>query len=184
METINCGGSKDGGLDIGGFFVINRVFGIVIHHHYQRDEEGGQGVQLVKKVGVALRELECVNFVNSSRHSCSLVGKVIGGCIALRSIYMFVFAVFNDFDNMVVVMLLQFKVNTRKFGRNVGMGNVQLNKAISVFKIVALPVILLPLFIKKFEGLCLVFLLVASSPIFNDFDGRIQHGEGGDCMGF
>ncbi len=103
METIDCGRSKDGGLDIGSLFVINGVFGIVIHHQYWRDEEGKRGIPLVKRVGVVFRELECVNFVNGSRHSCSLVGKVVEGCIALCSTYMFFTAVFDDFEDVVVV---------------------------------------------------------------------------------
>ena len=48
------------------------------------------------------------------------------------------------------------------------MGNIQLDKALIVFKIIVLPVVLLPFSIEKFEGFCLVFLLVASAPIFND----------------
>jgi hypothetical protein len=55
-------------------------------------------------------------------------------CVA----YTFVFAVVDDFDDVVVVWLLQFKVDTRKFGRDVGMGNVRLNKALGIFKIVVL----------------------------------------------
>jgi hypothetical protein len=39
-------------------------------------------------------------------------------------------------------------------------------------------------FFEKFKGLCLVFLLVTSSPIFNNFDDPSQHGEEGDCTGF
>jgi hypothetical protein len=124
METINCGGSKDGGLNIGGFFIINRLLVVVIHHQYQRDEEGRQGVQLVKWVGVIFRKLKCIYFINSIRHSCSLVGEVIEGCIALRSICTSVFAAINDFDNVVMVWMFRFKVNTGKFGRDVGMGNV------------------------------------------------------------
>ncbi len=41
-ETFNSGGSKDSGLDIGGFFVIDGVLLVVIHHQYQRDKEGGR----------------------------------------------------------------------------------------------------------------------------------------------
>ncbi len=106
METINCGGSKDNGLNSGSFFVIDGVLAIVIHHQYRRDKEGGWGVQLLKRVGVGIRILECVCFVKCSRHSSSLVGEVIEGCIVLCSIYMLVFAVVNNFDNVVVVWLL------------------------------------------------------------------------------
>jgi hypothetical protein len=107
------------------------------------------------------------------------VGEVIKGCFTLRSIlYTFVFAVIDDFDNMVVVGLLQFKVNTWKFGGGIGMGNVSLDKALGLFKMIVVPVVLLLFLIEEFEGLCLVFLLVASSPIFNDFDACPAWGEG------
>jgi hypothetical protein len=65
------------------------------------------------------------------------------------------------------------------------MGNIRFDKALVVFKIIVLPVVLLPFLIEKCEGLCLVFLLVVSALIFNDFDDHIRHDEeGGDCMGF
>jgi hypothetical protein len=69
---------------------LNGVLVVVIHHQYWRDKEGGWGVQLVKWVRFIFRKLKCIYFVNDSRHSCSLVGEVIEGCIALRSIYMLV----------------------------------------------------------------------------------------------
>ncbi len=103
---------------------LTGFFGIVIYYQYQRDKEGGQGVQLVKWAVVVFRELECVYFVNGSRHFCSLVGEVIKGCIALHSIYTLVFTVVNDFNDVVVVWLLRLKVDTGKFCRDVGMGNV------------------------------------------------------------
>jgi hypothetical protein len=112
------------------------------------------------------------------------VGEVIKGCIALRSIYTFVFTAVNDFDNVVVVWLLRFKVDTRKFGGDVRMGNIQIDKALGIFEIVVLPVVLLPCAIEEFKGFHLVFLLVASSPIFDGFDDPVRHGEGGDCTGF
>jgi hypothetical protein len=64
------------------------------------------------------------------------------------------------------------------------MGNVQLDKALGGFKTVILPVILLPFWIEEFKRLCLVFLLVVSSPIFDNFEDPVRHGEGGHCMGF
>ncbi len=138
----------------------------------------------MKRVGVVFRKLECIYFVNGSRHFCSLVGEVIKGCIALHSIHTFVFAVVDDFDNVVMVWLLQFKVNTGKYGRDVGMGNVRLNKALGVFKIVIVPAVLLPFAIEEFKGHCLFFLLVVSSTIFDNFDNPVRYGEGVDCMGF
>ncbi len=72
----------------------------------------------------------------------------------------------------------------REFDGNVRMGNIQFDKALGVFNIIILPVILLPISIEKFKGIHLVFLLVAFSPIFDNFDDLIRHGEGGDRMGF
>ncbi len=88
----------------GSFFVIGGVFVVVIHNQYWKDKEGRWGVQLVKQVGVIFRELECVYFVNSIRHSCSLVGELIKGCIALRSIFTFVFAVIDDVNELVLIL--------------------------------------------------------------------------------
>ncbi len=98
--------------------------------------------------------------------------------------YTFVFAVDVDFNNVVVVWMLRFKVDTGKFGRDVKMGNIQLNKAFVAFKIVILSVVLLPFAIEEFKRLHLVFLLVVSSPIFNNFDDPVRHWEGGDHMVF
>jgi hypothetical protein len=109
---------------------------------------------------------------------------IIKGCIELRSIYTFVFTVVNDFDNMGVVWLLQFKVETRKLVGDIRMDNIQLNKALGIFKIIVLLVILLPFAIEEFNGLCLVFVLLVSSQIFNDFDDPVQHGKGGNHTGF
>ncbi len=55
----------------------------------------------MERVSVIFKELKCVNFVNGSRHSCILLGDVIKGCIALCSIDMFIFALFNNFDHLV-----------------------------------------------------------------------------------
>jgi hypothetical protein len=85
---------------------------------------------------------------------------------------------------VVVVGLLRFKVNTGKFGGNVGMGDIQFNKSLVIFKITILPVVLMPFLVEKFEGLCFVFFLVAYAPIFDDFDDPIRHGEGSDRTGF
>ncbi len=64
------------------------------------------------------------------------------------------------------------------------MGNVRLDKALGVFKIIVVPVILLPFLIEEFKGFCLVFFLVGSSPFFDNFDDPVRQEEGGDCMGF
>ncbi len=64
------------------------------------------------------------------------------------------------------------------------MGCVQIDKDLGVFEIVILSVILLPFAIEEFKGLCLVFLFVASSPIFDNFDDPVRHGEGGDRTAF
>jgi hypothetical protein len=80
--------------------------------------------------------------------------------------------------------MLRFKVDNRKFGRDVGMDNVQLNKALGAFKIVILSVVLLLFAIEEFKRLHLVFFLVVSFPIFNNFDDPVRHWEGGDHMVF
>ncbi len=50
-------------------------------------------------VGIIFRELECVNFIDGGGHSCILLGEVIKGCIALRSVLdTFVFAFSNNFS--------------------------------------------------------------------------------------
>jgi hypothetical protein len=64
------------------------------------------------------------------------------------------------------------------------MGNIQFDKSLILLEIIILRVVLLPFLAEKFEGLHLVFFLMVSAPIFNDFDDPIWHGEGGDCMGF
>jgi hypothetical protein len=64
------------------------------------------------------------------------------------------------------------------------MANIQFNKALVIFKIIILPVVLLPLLIEKFKGLHPVFLLVALAPILNNFDDPIRHGERCDCTRF
>ncbi len=55
----------------------------------------------MEQVGVIIRKLKCVDFVNGGRHSCILLGEVIKGCIALCSVDMFVFALVNNFDHSV-----------------------------------------------------------------------------------
>jgi hypothetical protein len=138
----------------------------------------------VERVGVIFRELKCVEFVACGRHSCILLGEVIKGCIALRSIDMFVFALVNNFNLLVVLRLLQFKVYTREFGGNIWVGNIQFNKSLVIFNFINFPIVLLLFAVEKFKGLCLVFSLVASAPIVNNFDDPIRHGKGSDQTGF
>jgi hypothetical protein len=135
-------------------------------------------------VGIIFRELKCVDFVNGGRHSCILLGEVIKGCIALRSVDTFVFALFNNFDHLVVLRLLQFKVGTREFSGNIRVSNIRFNKSLVLLKVIIVPVILLLFAVEKFKGLCLVFLLVVYAPIVNNFDDPIRHGKGSDQTGF
>jgi hypothetical protein len=93
----------------------------------------------VEWVGDIFRELKCVDFVDIGRHSCSLLGKVIKGCIALCSLDTFVFTLFNNFDHLVVLRLLQIKVDTGEFGGNFGVGKIQFNKSLVVFKVIIVP---------------------------------------------
>jgi hypothetical protein len=44
-----------------------------------------------------------LDLVNRCGHSCGLVWEVDQGCIALRSVNMFVFDFLNDFDDLVVM---------------------------------------------------------------------------------
>jgi hypothetical protein len=64
------------------------------------------------------------------------------------------------------------------------MGNVQFNESFVILEVIIVPVILLSFLVEEFEGACFVLLLVASSPIFDDGDDPIWHGEGGDGAGF
>jgi hypothetical protein len=63
-------------------------------------------------------------------------------------------------------------------------GNIQFNKSLVVFEVIIVPVILLLFAVEKFKDLCLVFLLVASAPVVDNFDDPIRHGKGSDRMGF
>ncbi len=102
----------------------------------------------------------------------------------LCSIDTFLFALFNKFDNLVVLRLLRFKVNTRELGGNIGVSNIQFDKSLVVFEVIIVPVVLLLFAVEKFKGFCLVFLLVASAPIVKDFDNPIRHGKGSEQTGF
>jgi hypothetical protein len=138
----------------------------------------------VEQVDVIFREIECVDFIDGGRNSCILLGEVIEGCIAVHSVDTFVFALFNNVDHLVVLRLLRFKFDTREFGRNIGVGNIQFDKSLIVFEVIIVLVVLLLFAVEKFKGLYLVFLLVVSAPIVNNFDDPIRHGKGSDQMGF
>ncbi len=138
----------------------------------------------MERVGIIFWELECVNFVDSGGHSCILLGEVIEGCIALHSVGTFVFAFFDNFNHLVVLRLLRFKVDTGEFGRDIGMCNIQFDKSLVVFEVIIIPVVLLSFAVEKFKGLCFVFFLVASASVVNNFDDPIRHGKGSDEMGF
>ncbi len=64
------------------------------------------------------------------------------------------------------------------------MGNIQFDKSLVVFEVIIVPVVLLLFAVEKFKGLCLVFLLVASAPVIDNFDDPIRHGKGSDQTGF
>jgi hypothetical protein len=102
----------------------------------------------------------------------------------LCSIDTFIFALFNNFDNLVVLRLLRFKVNTWEFGGNIGVGNIQFDESLVIFEVIIVSGVLLPFAVEKFRVFCLVFLLVASSPIVDNFDDPIRHGKGSDQTGF
>jgi hypothetical protein len=138
----------------------------------------------VEQVSVIFRELECVSFVDGGRHTCILLGEAIKGCIVLHSVDTFVFALFNNFYHLVVLRLLQFKVDTREFGRNIEVGNIRFDKSLVVFEVIFVPVVLLLFVVEKFKGLCLVFLLMVSAPIVGNFDDPIRHGKGSNRTGF
>jgi hypothetical protein len=55
----------------------------------------------------------------------------------------------------VMLRLLRFKVDTREFGRNIGVGNIQFDKSLVVCKVIIVPVILLLLGVEKFKGFAL-----------------------------
>ncbi len=64
------------------------------------------------------------------------------------------------------------------------MCNIQFDQAFVVFKVVAVPVVLLSFLVEEFERACSVLLLMALSPVFNDGNDPIWHGEGGNGAGF
>ncbi len=55
------------------------------------------------------------NLVDCGSHSCCVMGEIIRGSIADGGIGAFVLACLDDFDNVVVTPLFQFKVDTWKF---------------------------------------------------------------------
>jgi hypothetical protein len=59
------------------------------------------------------------------------------------------------------------------------MGNIRFDESFVIFEIIIVPVVLLLFLVEEFKGACFVLLLVVSSPIFNDGDDPIWHGEGG-----
>ncbi len=71
-------------------------------------------------------------------------------------------------------------MDTGEFGGNIGVGNIRFNKSLVVFEVNIVPDVLLLFAVEKFKGLCLVFLLVASVPIVDNFDDPIRHGKGSD----
>ncbi len=64
------------------------------------------------------------------------------------------------------------------------MCNIRLDQAFVVFEVVVVPVILLSCLVEQFECACFVLLLMVSSPVFDDGDDPIWHGEGGNGAGF
>jgi hypothetical protein len=64
------------------------------------------------------------------------------------------------------------------------MCDIRFNQAFVVFEVVVVPVVLLSFLVEEFERSCFVLLLMASSPVFDDGDDPIWHGEGGNGAGF
>ena len=56
-----------------------------------------------------------VNFVDCGGHSSRLAREVVQGCVLLCGIDAFVVALFDDFDNLVVVGLFGLQVYAREF---------------------------------------------------------------------
>jgi hypothetical protein len=64
------------------------------------------------------------------------------------------------------------------------MCDIRFDQAFVVFEVVVIPVLLLSFLIEEFEHACFVLLLMVSSPVFDDGDDSIWHGEGGYGVGF
>ncbi len=64
------------------------------------------------------------------------------------------------------------------------MCDIQFDQAFVVFEVIIVPVVLLLFLVEEFEHACFVLLLMVSSPVFNDGDDPIWHGEGGNGAGF
>ncbi len=64
------------------------------------------------------------------------------------------------------------------------MCDIRFDQAFIVFKVVVVPVVLLSFLVEEFERACFVLLLMASSPVFNDSNDPIWHGERGNGAGF
>ncbi len=64
------------------------------------------------------------------------------------------------------------------------MCNIRFDQAFVVFEVIVVPVVLLSFLVEEFERACFVLLLMALSPVFDDGNDPIWHGEGGDGVGF
>ncbi len=64
------------------------------------------------------------------------------------------------------------------------MCDIRFDQAFVVFKVVVVPVVLLSFLNEEFECACFVLLLMVSSPVFDDGNDPIWHGEGGNGAGF
>ncbi len=64
------------------------------------------------------------------------------------------------------------------------MCDIRFNQAFIVFKVIIVPVVLLSFLVEEFERACFVLLLMALSPVFDDGNDPIWHGEGGNGAGF
>jgi hypothetical protein len=64
------------------------------------------------------------------------------------------------------------------------MCDIRFDQAFVIFEVVVVPVVLLSFLVEEFECACFVLLLMASSPVFDDGNDPIWHGEGGNGAGF
>jgi hypothetical protein len=65
------------------------------------------------------------DFVDRRKHSCSLTREIVKQSIAYCGVDSFIFAGLEHFDNVVLVWLLRFNVDTREFGRELGVADVR-----------------------------------------------------------